>query len=495
MFRLPNGFNLIAGMTKATRGIGFQGKLPWPHSKKDMINFSKITKGDGNNSVIMGRNTWESLPSSYRPLPDRTNIIVSETMCDDDIGWGPFVKERYNRTQQTEDGQTYYIENNLPNALSMANPEGDAFIIGGQRMYEQGINMPECNKIFMTEFLKDYPADTFFPQIPGNFKMVEKVEDGDLVFKTYENKGDYDSEEYQYLNTLKRILKDGDDIKDRTGVGTRSVFDANMNFNIKTLNPDEPNITKLKYQIPILTTKNLYFKGVIWELLWFLSGNTDAKWLQERDVHIWDGHTSEEYLRSRGLQYQEGQLGPGYGHQWVNWGGNWRESSQEGGINQIRRIINLLKEDPASRRAVLSAWNVEDLDLMALPPCHMMYLFNVTNHSAPRPNLNCKVILRSNDMFLGSPFNIASTAVLTVLMSRALNMLPGQVAVSINDAHIYQNHIEQVKEQLERIPLTFPTLEIPADINNYEDMIKLTYDDFKLTDYYKWASIKASMAI
>jgi dihydrofolate reductase / thymidylate synthase len=420
----------------------------------------------------MGRKTWESL--NNKPLKDRLNIVITKSPISTDST----VKKFKSLNSALEYCYTNkQISNN--------------FVIGGESIFKEAIKRPDCKELHLTEVTQEYPSDTFFPPIPKWFKPEITETNPGYDFLTYTNMLNLQSEENQYLQCLKRIIETGEPTIDRTKVGTLSVFDENFKFDITTQNPNADPKDHI-YKVPVLTTKKLYLNGVIWELIWFLNGNTDAKWLQDRNVHIWDGHSSKEYLKSINLNYPPGHIGPGYGHQWINWGGDWK--TQKGGINQIVKIIEELKKNPTSRRAVLSAWNVEDIPKMALPPCHVMYIFKVSDHNT-RKKLNCKMIIRSNDMFLGSPFNILSTALLTILMSRALNMLPGSIAISITDAHIYQNHIEQVKSQLERIPYEFPKLQIGKDINSWEDMCKLTAQDFKFTDYYCWDSIKADMAV
>ena len=302
--------------------------------------------------------------------------------------------------------------------------------------------------------------------------------------------------EHEYLQALQHILDNGEHIPSRTGTDCISVFDVNLSFEVNYWGPN-------LYQVPILTTKKIYTKGIILELLWFLKGLTNTNWLSERGVHFWDGNTSAETLSKLGLPYEAGELGPGYGHQWINWGGDFRTG--KGGINQIEKIIHTLKTNPTDRRIILNAWNVADLDKMALPPCHLMYMFKVTNHNSSNLNnenqqkrvLNCKVILRSNDMFLGSPFNIASASILTCILSQCVGMNPGKVTLSICDAHIYSNHVTQVKEQISRksqIQMA-PILKIKKELNNYEDICALEYSDFELLNYVSCPAIKADMAV
>jgi len=467
-------FNIIVAFTQNTRAIGYQNGLPWPMIKEDMDHFREITTvtkdKEKQNAVIMGKNTWLSIPQKYRPLKNRFNIVLTSTLKLD-------IPTATSLNQALELCDSTKIEK--------------IFIIGGERLYNEAIKDYRCDKIYTTEILGDYEYDTVFPKLPKWFALdsSEQVNEK-IVFKNYRNIADPNSEENQYLECLRRILNTGEKAIDRTKVGTLSLFDENMNFTIETINPEDDPI-KHQYRIPALTTKRIFFRGVIWELIWFLNGITNAKWLQDRGVHIWDGNSTKEYLRSINLNYEDGELGPVYGHQWVKWGA----TETTPGINQIKNIINLLRKSPTSRRAVLSAWNVGDLSKMALPPCHLMYMFKVTNHHKKRKTLNCKVIIRSNDMGLGSPFNIMSTSILLILMSRALNMLPGKIAISINDAHIYLNHIKKLKIQIGRVPLEKPLLTINQNINDYEDMIKLEYKDFKISDYHYWPGLKMPMAV
>jgi thymidylate synthase len=478
-------FSIIAAFLKKSRGIGFENKLPWKHNKEDMAHFTRITTGgftmtsEKLNAVIMGKKTWQSMAQS---LKNRINIVITRDAHMKNNNDTPIIFTR----SFDEALQVTQIANKNVNKR---------FLIGGEYFYAHTITNPNCEKLYLTEIDdnvdgKVIPVDKYFPSIPSWFRETSRQNNksNTLSFVEYDNMLDPLSAECSYLQCLYDILLRGEIIKDRTGVGTRSLFSQNLNFDIHVLNPEEDDQTKIKYTIPALTTKKMFFNGVIWELIWFLNGFTDATWLQKRKVHIWDGNTTREYLDKIGLtNVKTGEIGLGYGYQWINWNGQ--------NINQIENIINTLKTNPASRRIVLSAWNVGQLDKMALPPCHMMYIFKVSNHHLKKKTLNCQVILRSNDMFLGSPFNILSTAFLTILISRCVNMHPGSISLNITDAHIYENHIDQVKEQLVRIPCKFPTLEIDKCIGSYEDMCNLINTDFLIKDYTSWAPIKANMAV
>ncbi len=499
--------NIICAHLKGSKGIGYGGKLPWPTLKEDMKFFRSVTTKtkDPNkiNAVIMGRRTWNSLPTGL-PLSGRYNMVLSASTDTRFATLRQMILT--NRPALQYFSIVHSLEKALDVLMDMDNIES-IFIIGGSSVYEEALKIRSVNRVFLTEIDDgtEYPYDTVFPKLPPWFKLVDKVQSTNMEFLTYENMLDLNSEEYQYLDCMQRILSNGERVNDRTGVGTLSLFDENFQFTIHTINPEEEDQKKLLYRIPALTTKNLYFAGIIWELIWFLRGDTDANWLKERNVRIWDGHTSKEYLASMGLPYKEGQLGPGYGHQWISWGkrsnlegkpyGTSTDDSDKKGINQIQGVIDHLRKSPQSRRAVISAWNVSDLDKMALVPCHILYMFKVSDHGAKRQKLNCKMVLRSNDMFLGAPFNILSCSILTILISRALNMLPGSVAISICDAHVYSNHVDQVRLQLERTPYRFPTMRIGKDIGDWTNMTELVFDDFEFTEYHKWPAIKAPMAI
>ena len=259
----------------------------------------------------------------------------------------------------------------------------------------------------------------------------------------------------QYLDLLKDIMENGVDKMDRTGVGTRSVFGRQMRFD-------------LSKGFPLVTTKKVHLKSIIYELLWFLKGDTNVKYLQEHGVRIWNEWADEN-----------GELGPVYGSQWRNWNGE--------GIDQIADVIERLKKTPNDRRMIVSAWNVGKIAEMHLPPCHMMFQFYVANNK-----LSCMLYQRSCDMFLGVPFNIASYALLTMMMAQVCGYEPGEFVHTLGDTHIYHNHFDQVKEQLSHTPYPLPQLKInPAvkDINDFK------YEDFELVNYQSYDTIKAKVAV
>lgn len=300
--------------------------------------------------------------------------------------------------------------------------------------------------------------------------------------------------EHQYLNLLQNLLDNGVEKGDRTGTGTRSVFGTQMRFNLRD-------------SFPILTTKKVYWKGVVEELLWFIRGETDSTKLEAKNVNIWKGNTSKEFLAKKGLDYPEGFIGPGYGFQWRFWGASYNvralqtsfdENAQtvnviqpgQPWVDQLANIVDALRNNPNDRRIILSAWNVAEIDKMALPPCHMMAQFYVANGE-----LSCLWYQRSVDTLLGLPFNISSYALLTYLLAAITGLKPGELIYTGGDTHLYNNHLDQAKEQLTRTPYPFPKLVIKKDIKTLQDIEKLEFNDLELQGYQSHAAIKAQMAV
>jgi len=286
-------------------------------------------------------------------------------------------------------------------------------------------------------------------------------------------------DECQYLELVRRILTYGTVRNDRTGTGTVSLFGAQMRFSLRN------------DQFPLLTSKRVFWKGVVEELLWFVSGSTDAKQLQDKGVHIWDANCSREFLDGRGLYDRPvGDLGPVYGFQWRHFGATYVDchTNYEGkGIDQLRLCIDRIKNNPDDRRIILTAWNPIDLHIMALPPCHMFCQFYVSSGE-----LSCQMYQRSADMGLGVPFNIASYALLTRMIAQVCHLKAGDFVHTIGDAHIYTNHVNALREQLKRDPRPLPTLKInPEKV----DIDSFTFDDFDLQNYNPHPMIKMELSI
>ena len=263
---------------------------------------------------------------------------------------------------------------------------------------------------------------------------------------------------HQYLDLLRHVKSNGTVKKDRTGTGTISVFGYQMRFD-------------LNEGFPLLTTKKIHLKSVIYELLWFLTGDTNVKFLKDNGISIWDEWADDK-----------GNLGPVYGHQWRSWSSHNGES-----IDQIKILIDQIKVNPDSRRLIVSAWNVADIDQMKLPPCHAFFQFYVANG-----RLSCQLYQRSADIFLGVPFNIASYALLTMMIAQVCGLRLGEFVHTLGDAHIYLNHDEQVTQQLSREPKTLPIMTLNKSIDNIFDF---TFDDFSLEGYDPEPLIKAPVAV
>ena len=294
----------------------------------------------------------------------------------------------------------------------------------------------------------------------------------------------------QYLELLDKICRDGVVRDDRTGTGTKGIFGYQMRFD-------------LREGFPLVTTKKLFLKGVIYELLWFLKGDTNIKYLVDHGVHIWDSDAfryynelcvqhgvlpvdKDTFLAAAGVEspiegYRFGDLNNVYGYQWRSW-----SSGDGGAIDQIKKVIETIKTNPNSRRMIVSAWNVADVDSMALPPCHTMFQFFVAEG-----RLSCQLYQRSGDTFLGVPFNIASYALLTMMIAKECGLEPGEFVHTLGDAHLYLNHLDQAQEQLAREPRKLPVMHLNPDVTSIFDY---TYEDFTLEGYDPHPAIKAPLS-
>ena len=265
-----------------------------------------------------------------------------------------------------------------------------------------------------------------------------------------------------YEDLVRTILREGTLKSDRTGTGTISLFGRQMRFD-------------LSHSFPLITTKKVYFRGIAYELLWFLKGSQNVRWLQENRVHIWDEWADPE----------TGDLGPVYGVQWRSWPAPTPEDPHHT-VDQIAKVLDLIRTHPDSRRMIVTAWNPAQIDSMALPPCHALFQFYVADG-----RLSCQLYQRSCDMFLGVPFNIASYALLTLMMAQQADLEPGEFVWTGGDCHIYDNHVEQVLEQLSRKPYPYPTMRI----RKADSIFSYQYEDFEVVDYQCHPAIKAPVAV
>ncbi|KAL6504421.1 Bifunctional dihydrofolate reductase-thymidylate synthase 1 [Orobanche gracilis] len=496
-------------------GIGKGGKLPW-RLPGDLKFFKEITSttSDPNktNAVMMGRKTWESIPLQFRPLPGRLNVILTRSRSCDVLGAENviFCGSMWSALQLLADP---------PYSFSIEK----VFLIGGGQILMGALNAPECDAIHITEIKTCIDCDTFIPPIDISLYQPwyssPPIEENGIQYclATYvrlpiSNGGDAISghemscndiephskslklklsdftflpkfifekhEEFLYLRLVQDIISNGNNKGDRTGTGTLSKFGCQMRFN-------------LRKSFPLLTTKRVFWRGVVEELLWFISGSTNAKILQEKGIHIWDGNASREFLDSIGLTDREdGDLGPVYGFQWRHFGARYTNMHADYtglGFDQLLDVINKIKNKPDDRRIVLSAWNPSDLTLMALPPCHMFAQFYVANGE-----LSCQMYQRSADMGLGVPFNIASYALLTCIIARVCGLVPGDFIHVIGDAHVYKTHISPLQEQLKKLPRPFPILTINPHKTDIDSFVAA---DFELKNYEPHPKLEMKMAV
>ncbi|PWY98818.1 hypothetical protein BCV70DRAFT_178588 [Testicularia cyperi] len=303
--------------------------------------------------------------------------------------------------------------------------------------------------------------------------------------------GSVKHDESQYLDLVSRVISTGESRPDRTGTGTIALFAPQPSLTF-----DLTNNT-----LPLLTTKRVFFRGVLEELLWFVAGKTDSKLLTDRDVHIWDANGSRDFLDSRGLHHRrEGDLGPVYGFQWRHFGADYTDCDTDytgQGVDQLADVIDKIKNNPTDRRILLSAWNPKDLGKMALPPCHMFCQFFVSNLDAHargegKKQLSCQMYQRSCDLGLGVPFNIASYAILTCMLAHVTGCEPKQLTLAMGDAHVYKDHVGPLKIQLEREPLPFPKLTFKRQVTDIDDF---QYDDFVVSGYKCHGKIDMKMSV
>lgn len=437
--------------------LGHNNSIPWigkyPSDLKYFQKLTSFTPFSGlKNIVIMGRNTWNSLPP--KKLPNRIPIVISTTL-----------------PSSTE----YYLAYNFNHALEIADniTKNDIWVIGGKQIYSLAFNHYQCGKIYHTIIPEDYDGDTSLkiitPKIINSFKQEE------IIFNQYKLNG-----EFKYLRLLSKILNQGE-YRQTRNAKTWSLFNQNLTFDLKD-------------GFPLLTTKKMFWKGIVEELLFFIRGHTNSKLLEEKGVNIWKGNTSQEFINKLNLPYQEGDIGCLYGWNWRHFGEDYKgcnENYSGKGFDQLTKVIEEIKNDPTSRRILMSDFNPATAHLGVLYPCHSLILqFYVRDKNI----LDVKMYQRSVDSFLGLPFNISSTSLLLCIIAKLTNKIPGQVTLTLGDCHIYENHTEQVERQLKRLPFTFPELIIP-DFKNLEQVENSKFDDYEIKNYQCHKGIKANMVV
>lgn len=497
--------NLIVCKT-TKNGIGLNNKLPWNLSK-ELLHFKKITsttnKPEFKNAVVMGRNTWESLPDKSSPLKDRLNVVLTGQ------------KNKF-RNYEKCDYITNSIEDSI-NYLSNLQEIQKIFIIGGEKLYEQVINEHTdiIDKLYITEIYENLKCDTFFPNIDEDKFKLMKIsnfnEENNLNFRyliyqnekyiadkkpiiipnnntminilanakpknIYEFNNSYwvNKEELQTTYLLKNILENGVETESRNSK-TLSLFSPNnLHYNLEDT-------------LPVDTIKKSFVRGIFEELMFVLRGQTDNKILQDKNVHIWDANTTREFLDSRKLQHlPEGDLGATYGFNLRNFGANYHNcktnyslTDNNKGFDQLEYVINLIKTDPTSRRIIMNLFDPTQLKHCSLPPCLMLYQFNV---DTKRKKLNLMIFNRSSDVITAQKWNCTSGAILVHLICslQGIDLTPGNLTHNFGDVHIYADHIEAVKKYITKEPMPFPKLKIK---NKKKKITDFEFSDLQLIGY------------
>ena len=495
---------LIVAYQRKDRGIGIDNKIPW-YLSEDLIQFKTKTSqiatidetsegvGHKKNTVIMGRKTWDSIPSQFKPLKNRVNYVVSRDTS-------PEFK------QQIETYTDTYIINDLEDELKTLTDWWspiNIWVIGGETIYKQV--MPYATEIHATEIYteksQEYECSVFFPELLDSFKITDVTHikkgvcshtDKQLYYRhiTYKRgvalcktNPIWSSSERQYLDTLTEILEDGQETLDRTGVGTLSVFGKQFKYDLAD-------------GFPALTTKRIFLRGVFEELMMYLRGETDNTILQEKNIHIWDGNTSREFLDKRGLQhYPEGDMGETYGYNYRNFGGEYDDCkvgiSKKDGFDQLAYVIDLIKNDPHSRRIIINLWNPNTLHKAALPSCLCQHQFYV---DTKKSTLNLQIYIRSSDFFLANNWNTCTGAFFVHMLCNldGIDLTPGILTVVTGDTHLYNTHLDGVRENINRTPRPYPILDIKEKKSKIEEF---TWEDMNIVGYFPMNNIKADMAV
>ena len=473
-------------------GIGKDGNIPWK-LPRDMKYFKGLTtdtyNDDGNlientrNAVIMGRKTYESIPEKFRPLSDRYNLVLSsnepKNLTVDEIDHHLGINLHYMKSYKE------LYDSIIEHRTSIAN----IYVIGGGSIYNDFLWNEDVQKMFnvkmiyVTRIRKKYECDAFFPKIPSNYFIEDYTPDFEednhkYYFIRYEKK-EQEHEEYNYLKIVKNILDNNTYKLDRTGEGILSQFGCTQRYDIYN-------------SFPLLTTKRMFWKGIVEELLWFLRGDTNVQNLIDKGVHIWDKNSDREFLDSIGLNHRkEYDGGPIYGFNFRHFGAKYIDCNTDytgQGVDQVSEVLRLIREEPNSRRILINLWNPSELKNVCLPACHCLYQFYVDGDF-----LSCSMYQRSGDLGLGVPFNIASASLMTYIFARLTGKYPKELIHTIGDAHIYKNHVNAVNKQLKREPTPFPRVLIK---NTGQKCIEdFKYEDFVVSGYEPHPTIKMDMAV
>jgi thymidylate synthase/dihydrofolate reductase len=439
-------------------GLGINDNMAW-HCKDELRLFNQKTV---NHILIMGRKTVQNLPK----LTDRTIYCISRKGVDD--------------IDTSSWKNTCIFFDNIDNAISDAKinfPEKKIFIAGGGEIYKYVLNNYSDQLIIHISYMKNiYTCDTFLSLSisKSNYILHEHIENP-LFTHIVVSKHKNIFNEVQYLNLVQEVLYTGESRNGRNG-STLSLFSRHVKFDL--LNG-----------FPLLTTKKMFTRGIIEELLFFIRGETNSKLLEEKKVNIWKGNTSRQFLNSVGLTaYDEGMMGPMYGYQWRRFNSPYNSSDE--GIDQLQNVIDLIKNDPHSRRIILTSYNPAQVDEGVLYPCHTICAqFYISNSKY----LDMYCFNRSSDLGLGLPFNIASSALLLTIIASLTDLKPRYLEISIGDAHVYSNHIEQLERQIKHFPYIFPELKINKSFKTLQDVEGLSASDFEFVNYKHYPALKMEM--
>lgn len=491
---------LIVAYQRKDRGIGNEeNSIPW-YISEDLKYFKDQTSKKENpketNVLIMGRKTWESIPENRRALNERSCYVVSNNESPE---FKTYVEGFTDTTLVRDLDKTIALVTNLPNV--------NVWVIGGSNIYEQLINNFSLSEIYVTEIYtkkgEEYECTRFFPEINTerfNLTSVSPITSTTcktsnkqvyyryLVYRDIntidKRDNNWISSEIQYLNALREIKDTGIKNIDRTGVGTLSKFGLRFEYD-------------LKEGFPVLTTKRIFLRGVFEELMMYLRGQTDNSVLQAKGINIWDGNTTREFLDSRGLtEYPIGDMGETYGFNFRNFGGEYvtcHESyTDNNGFDQLSYVIDLIKNNPSSRRILINLWNSNTLHRAALPSCLCQYQFYVNSE---KKELDLQIYIRSSDFFLANNWNTCTGAFFVHMICNleGIDLTPGRVVVVTGDTHLYLTHLEGVDENLTRNPRPLPILNVLG--GKRKNIEEFNWEDMELIGYYPQKNIKAEMAV
>lgn len=432
-------------------GIGKAGKIPW-YCKEDLNLFKNKTI---DSTIIVGRKTCENLPKlSRRKIICLTRGVPNTT---------------------TWNNNECLIINSVEDFFKIYDKDERYFVCGGSDIYN--LFIPYCDTIHISNIKGVHDCDTFLnSSITNGFD--KKSQDCYENFTHEVWKNNTNEEESNYLNIAKNIISENNVRIGRNGK-TLSSFCNNMKFDLRT-------------GFPLITTKKMHIRGIIEELLFFLKGETNSNILSEKGIKIWNGNTTDEFIKSRGLSYEKGDMGPMYGYQWRYFNKPYNTKQQSNiGIDQLQNVIKLITDDPGSRRILLTSYNPCQAEEGVLYPCHSIIIqFYVDGDF-----LDMFCYNRSQDFFLGTPYNIASSSLLLTIVSKVTQKIPRYLNITMGDTHIYDSHITQMKTQIERTPYRKPFIHIDRELSNLDDVEKLTYEDFNLLFYNNHKVIKGDMVI